>query len=246
MKHRYAFLFAVLVSAMPAQAREPAVDAAGWSAYRNERFGFSFRYPADIFAPERASAAGDGQIFSGVSGHGRLLVGAFLNSDRHTPKAYQQFVAKQSWSKYQVTYSPRGENWFVLSGEGNDGETFYEKVMFSCGGSVINSFALIYPTARRATFDPIVEGIENSFRPGTETCSSAAAEQSTPSIAAPQAKPKPRRQRSATSSARRGLDGPRSALADRIARERGEDVIVIMRRQGPPYDTKAVRGYVSR
>jgi hypothetical protein len=35
-------------------------------------------------------------------------------------------------------------------------------------------------------------------------------------------------------------------LADRIARQRGTDVIVIMRRTTPPYDYKYVRGYASR
>jgi hypothetical protein len=39
--------------------------------------------------------------------------------------------------------------------------------------------------------------------------------------------------------------GERSALADRIARSRGHDVIVILRRTTPPYDRKLVRGYVS-
>jgi hypothetical protein len=36
-----------------------------------------------------------------------------------------------------------------------------------------------------------------------------------------------------------------SALADRIARERGRDVIVTLRRTRPPYDRKVVRGYVN-
>ena len=36
--------------------------------------------------------------------------------------------------------------WFVLSRE-NHQNVFYEKVMFSCGGRVISSFALIYPIA---------------------------------------------------------------------------------------------------
>jgi hypothetical protein len=43
---------------------------------------------------------------------------------------------------------------------------FYEKVMFSCGGRIISSFALIYPISSKAMFDPIVEGIEKTFRPG--------------------------------------------------------------------------------
>jgi len=35
-------------------------------------------------------------------------------------------------------------------------------------------------------------------------------------------------------------------VADRIARERGTDVILILRRTTPPYDYKYVRGYASR
>ena len=46
---------------------------------------------------------------------------------------------------------------------------FYEKVMFSCRGRIISSFALIYPIASKAMFDPIVEGIEKTFRP-TQNC----------------------------------------------------------------------------
>jgi hypothetical protein len=46
----------------------------------------------------------------------------------------------------------------------------YEKVMFSCGGRVINSFALVYPIDERQFFDQIVEAIEDSFRPGLARC----------------------------------------------------------------------------
>jgi hypothetical protein len=51
----------------------------------------------------------------------------------------------------------------VLSGEGN-GKTFYEKVIFSCNGRLINSFAMIYSTDEGRLFDRVVEGIEKSFR----------------------------------------------------------------------------------
>jgi hypothetical protein len=33
---------------------------------------------------------------------------------------------------------------------------------------LINSFALIYPIASKREFDPIVEGIEKTFRPGQD------------------------------------------------------------------------------
>ena len=43
----------------------------------------------------------------------------------------------------------------------------------------------------------------------------------------------------------RDPDDELSALADRIARERGRDVIVTLRRTRPPYDRKVVRGYAN-
>jgi lipoprotein-anchoring transpeptidase ErfK/SrfK len=42
------------------------------------------------------------------------------------------------------------------------------------------------------------------------------------------------------------VSSERSAVADRIARERGHDVLVVLRRTTPPYDQMVVRGYVSR
>ena len=47
-----------------------------WTDYRNERFGFSLRYPGDLFQPEKVSEAGDGQVFVSRDGAARLLVGA--------------------------------------------------------------------------------------------------------------------------------------------------------------------------
>jgi hypothetical protein len=40
-----------------------------------------------------------------------------------------------------MTYLPRGRTWFVISGYRGD-DIYYEKVMFSCGGSVVNVLAI--------------------------------------------------------------------------------------------------------
>ena len=117
-------------------------------------------------------------------------------------------------------------NWFALSGEGN-GKTFYEKVIFSCNGRLINSFAMIYPTSQSGLFDRVVEGIEKSFRAGTATC---------PDVGLAPAPPP----------SRPAVRGPYAALADTIARSRGKDVVVVLRRRGPPHDTLRVRGYAAR
>ena len=144
-----------------------ACAALDWIPYVNARFGFSFRYPANLFEPERRSEEGDGEVFAGIRGQGRLLVGALENREVHTVGSYMNMIRPHSYQGYHVDYAPRGATWFVLSGE-NDRDVFYEKVIFSCSGRLINSFALIYPIESKREFDPIVEGIEKTFRPGQE------------------------------------------------------------------------------
>ena len=64
----------------------------------------------------------------------------------------------------ELTYRPRGRSWFVLSGyRGNN--IYYEKVMFSCAGGVVNVLAITYPTDERDLYDPVVEQMEDTFRP---------------------------------------------------------------------------------
>ena len=209
-----------------------AAPAEDWREYRNERYGFNLHYPADAFTMERTSEAGDGQVFVSQVGNARLLVGALVNNSGFSPASYQEYIARHSYSDYEIGYRRLGQGWFVLSGEGK-GKVFYEKVMFSCTGRLINSFALLYSAAERAFFDPIVERIENTFRPGRD-CEHAGLPAPPPPV-----QRTPRQHLSPT-------NAERSALADRIARTRGRDVVVVLRRTTPPYDYRIVRGYASR
>jgi hypothetical protein len=159
------FALATAVLAVGLLNSAAARDRLDWVPYFNERFGFSFRYPASVFVSERRSERGDGEVFLAPGGDARLLVGAFENADGHTVASYMSFVRRDSYADFPVSYAPRGRTWFVLSGETRE-NVFYEKVMFSCGGRVITSFALKYSAADKRRFDPIVEGIENTFRPG--------------------------------------------------------------------------------
>ena len=221
-------LAACLVGGM--HERADAALGEDWREYRNERFGLNLRYPSDVFTLDRAAEAGDGQLFVSQIGDARLLVGALINESGFSPASYQNYIARKSYSQYQIDYRPLGPNWFVLSGDGN-GQIFYEKVMFSCGGRLINSFALIYSANDRQAFDRIVERMEKSFRPG-QNCEQAGVEASVI----------PRAERSAAPFAG---TYERSAVADRIARARGRDVVVVLRRRGWPHDYKIVRGYAA-
>ena len=216
----------LVCSAQVALAQSQLGGSQDWVAYRNERYGLFLRYPADVLQPERTSEAGDGQVFVSQDGDARLLVGVLPNNNRQSLVAYQEQIARNSYADYQVTYRRVSSNWFALSGEGN-GKTFYEKVIFSCNGRLINSFAMIYPTAQSGLFDRVVEGIEKSFRAGTAACPHVGA-----GPALPPSQPVVR--------------GPYSALADGIARSRGKDVVVVLRRRGEPHDTIRVRGYAAR
>jgi hypothetical protein len=218
-----------------------AQPASGWSEHRNDKYGFSLMYPGQVFKSERTAEAGDGRVFVNEDQDARLLVGALINKSGFTLAAYQDYVARESYGKFKVTYRPRGESWFVLSGEG-EGKIFYEKVMFSCSGRLISSFAMIYPIDKRATFDPIVERIEDTFRAGT-ACELAGGSAAEDTRRRAEVSPRSGRRRAATRISSRSASAPRSALADRIARQRGRDVYVILQRTTPPYDRKVVRGY---
>ena len=114
------------------------------------------------------------------------------NDAGQSPAAYQDYIARESYAGYRIDYRRLAGNWFVLSGEGN-GKTFYEKVMFSCAGRLINSFAMVYPTDQRDTFDRVVEGMEKSFRPARECGDRAAAPPPQISAAASQRGRRPER-----------------------------------------------------
>ncbi len=158
---------ALVVSALAANGQ--GVTDLGWTTYSNLRFGGMLRYPAEVFTSRRASDARDGVLFATSDGRAKLLVGAFENTEGHSPRSYQAFIGTESYGGLRVDYAPVGQSWSVLSGtRGN--MMIYEKAMFSCGGAVINSFAVVYPSAEREFYDPIVEDIEDSFKPGTVAC----------------------------------------------------------------------------
>ena len=140
-----------------------------WRTHQNERFGLAFDYPAGIFKFERASKGGEGEMFVAPSFNARLVVGAVNNREGYTPASYQAFTERKTYRKDRITYRQRGQGWFVLSGFKGE-KIFYEKVIFSCGGRLINGFALSYPARHNRAISPVIERIEDTFRPGARSC----------------------------------------------------------------------------
>lgn len=135
----------------------PLSAAADWVRYNDPRFGTSALYPGDLLFERTATETG--ATFTGSGGY--LEISA-ANRGIYSIRDLRRLIAETPGYD-DVTYSPEGRNWLVVSGyRGSD--IFYEKYFVKDG--IIEGFALEYPAAARDVFDPVVETVEDSFRPG--------------------------------------------------------------------------------
>ncbi len=143
----------------------PAASEENWSTIREPDFGFAYSYPKTLFYEVEGDGRPSFNYFESSRSEAKFLVGAWDNQEGDTPESFKQWLTDNADGYRELTYQPRGRSWFVLSGFRDD-QIFYEKVMFSCGGRVVNVLAIAYPERLRGTFDPIVERMEDRFRPG--------------------------------------------------------------------------------
>jgi len=155
-------ILTVLCGSAPAFAE--GGGSVDWETYRSERFGFSLLYPANSLDRRSETPDGRGVEFVSSDGRARLKVIAADNADRVSLSDYRSAILREFSQGNELTYGPMGQSWFVLSGIRGD-SIYYQKVLFACGGRVINAFALTYPEQERRGFDPIVTTIEKNFHP---------------------------------------------------------------------------------
>lgn len=155
-------LFAVLAVSMPAAAG-PKFDT--WTTVKNDRHGFAIAFPTDVFQQSEAPKTDEGRVFVSKDGKAKLLVGAFENADESTLESYREFLISEQYKNASIDYAPVKGRWFVLSGTRGD-EMFYQRVSFTCGGKLINSWAMLYPASERKTYDRVVEGVARTYSPG--------------------------------------------------------------------------------
>lgn len=136
-----------------------------WATLRNERHGFLIAYPVDVFEQRGEPASDEGRVLYSRDGKAQLLVGAFANDDADTLASYRAFLLQENYAGAHIDYAPMRGKWFVLSGTIGDRE-FYERVSFTCGGKLINSWAMIYPRAERRFYNRVVEAVARSYSPG--------------------------------------------------------------------------------
>lgn len=143
-----------------------AADPSQWASERDDGFGFRYVYPSATFARIEGEAKPSFHYFVSPDSEAKLIFGAWSNKEGRTPEAFKQWLVANTEGYDELSYRPRGRTWFVLSGYRGD-NIYYEKVMFSCGGDVVNVFAVAYPVTERARYDPIVERVEDGFKPGS-------------------------------------------------------------------------------
>jgi hypothetical protein len=161
---------ALLATAAGVTADRPAAQGLGeeTATYFNKRYGFTLTYPTTQFKPQEPLSE-EGRVWVSPDGNAKLLAGAVPNPEGMTLQAYREFVKKQSYPDASIDYAPVRDTWFVLSGIRN-GTMFYERVTFTCGGRLINSWAMLYPADERKVYDRIVERVARSYRAGARSC----------------------------------------------------------------------------
>ena len=81
------------------------------------------------------------------------------------PMDYRDYLMQESYAGADIDYAPVRGKWFVISGTMGDQE-FYERVSFTCGGQLINSWAMIYPKSERRFYNRVVEAVARTYSPG--------------------------------------------------------------------------------
>ena len=144
-------------------ARPVRTDAANWVSYRNAPFGFTVKYPADIFAPEAAQSDEHVKQFRSRDGRAALRIFGTPNLAGRTLVQYRTALIQERYGKASLHYAPQRNTWFVLSGFSGD-DIFYERVTFACDRRSLHGWTLVFPASERLLYDPITEEMHRNYR----------------------------------------------------------------------------------
>lgn len=164
MKRTTSLLFGLILSFLLGAPITLNAAVSEWSSARDPDLGFAYSYPSGLFTRIEGDGKPSFHYFVSVDSEAKFLVGGWDNTAGKSPEDFKRWVMENVGGYDELTYRPRGRSWFVLSGyRGN--QIYYEKVMFSCRGELVNVFAITYPISQRHVYDPIVERMENAFKP---------------------------------------------------------------------------------
>ena len=160
--------FALVLSGAAAALAGPArVQTAedGWTTYKSDEFGYSLYYPSAYFEPQGIAAEGEPKTFVSPDGKAKLVVSGADNDEGFTLADYRSTILDEFGGYDRLDYSPKGQTWFVLSGYREE-TIYYQKVLFSCNGRIINALSVTFPAAEKAFYEGLIEIMEDGFRPG--------------------------------------------------------------------------------
>jgi hypothetical protein len=143
-----AILLATGATAIAAAPKYAPAAEERWVTYQNERFGYRLFYPSAVFVSGELPENGGGQSFYTPDGRAKIVVYGTFNTENFSARPYREIIPTEFGGYDQMDYSPTAQSWFVLSGFRGD-SIYYQKVMFSCGGKVINALSITFPTAEK-------------------------------------------------------------------------------------------------
>lgn len=133
-----------------------------WTTYRNDRFRFSLKYPADVFAFNTGPANDNGITLISAEGGATLRIFAARNVTGTTLARYRRTLIQNRYPDVNLDHTPQSTSWFVLSGTQGD-KVLYEHVAFSCDGRSIRGWQMMYPSSERTLYDLVADEVHRSF-----------------------------------------------------------------------------------
>ena len=134
-----------------------ALGDEGYERYVNIGFGYTVKYPKDVFRIDKQLDDQSGITLVSNNKDADVSVRAANNSFNTTLK-YEYENLQSPDDKFKVIYE--GEQWFEISG-GRNGEVYYIKKMLK--NNVYYTLEIEYPEAKKETYGPIVNVIAESF-----------------------------------------------------------------------------------
>jgi hypothetical protein len=129
---------------------------ATYETYRNEKFGYSVRYPSNAMQPGEEVGNGNGRAFEAPDGSASMFVYA---TGEATPENLQRRFEEQTTNPdLDMTYQTKGDDWYVLSGYRGD-HIFYERA--EARGDALKVMRMFYDRSKKDYYDAIVR--EMSF-----------------------------------------------------------------------------------
>ncbi len=141
-------------------------QAAEWTTYSNDRFGFSVDYPKEIFASSQKSDNGDGINLKNEDSSVEFRAYGFNNGDE-LPLTQVRDIILEDNDDRTITYKAVKKNWIVISGtEEEDGRImiFYQRLAASADLSKFSVFEFIYPQDEKAKYDAFVKRMSLSLK----------------------------------------------------------------------------------